>query len=72
MRASSVLRLGLVGLLLMAPAAPLYAQTGVRDLTGRAVTPVDSSAAATVLLFTAVECHVSDRYAPAVRRDIRP
>ena len=68
MRASSVLRLGLAGLLLVAPAVSLHAQTGVRDLTGRAVTPIEPSAAATVLLFTAVECPISDRYAPAVRR----
>jgi hypothetical protein len=46
----------------------VQAQTGVRDLAGGAVSPVDAAAPATVLLFTAVECPISDRYAPAVRR----
>lgn len=48
--------------------APAQAQSGVYDLKGRGVTPVDAAAPATVLLFTAVECPISDRYAPAVRR----
>lgn len=56
------------GLALGAPCAGVQAQTGVRDLAGRAVSPVDAAAPATVLLFTAVECPISDRYAPAVRR----
>ncbi len=56
------------GLMLAAPVAGVQAQTGVRDLAGRAVTPVDPASPATVLLFTAVECPISDRYAPAVRR----
>lgn len=68
MRASSVLWLLLAVLFLAAPAVPVHAQSGVRDLAGRAVTPLDTAAPATVLLFTAVECPISDRYAPAVRR----
>lgn len=57
-----------VALALAAPMAPVHAQTGVIDLAGREVTPLDGGAAATVLLFTAVDCPISDRYAPAVRR----
>lgn len=69
MRAPSVLRWWLAaGLVLSAAVAGVQAQTGVRDLAGRAVSPIDAEAPATVLLFTAVECPISDRYAPAVRR----
>lgn len=68
MRAPGVLGTLLMGLALAAPAAVAHAQTGVTDLGGRAVAPLESDAAATVLLFTAVECPISDRYAPAVRR----
>jgi len=69
MRAPSVLWSWLaVGLVLAALAAGVQAQAGVRGLTGGAVAPLDSAAPATVLLFTAVECPISDRYAPAVRR----
>jgi Redoxin len=70
MRASSVLWswLAVVGLVLAVPVAGVHAQTGVRDLAGRAATPIDPAAPATVLVFTAVECPISDRYAPAVRR----
>lgn len=58
-----------MGLALAVPAVAVSAQTSVTDLAGREVAPLDASeAAATVLLFTAVECPISDRYAPAVRR----
>jgi len=40
---------------------------GVTDLDGRPVTPIGDGRP-TVLLFTAVECPISDRYAPEVRR----
>jgi hypothetical protein len=40
----------------------------VTDLDGRAVAPLASGATATVLIFTAVDCPISDRYAPEVRR----
>ena len=58
----------LVALALPVSAGRADAQTGVTDLAGRGVTPIDLAAPATVLLFTAVECPISDRYAPAVRR----
>jgi hypothetical protein len=45
------------------PSAP-----GVVDPGGRAVTPHDHVGPATVLVFTAVDCPISDRYAPEVRR----
>lgn len=45
-----------------------HAQTGVTDLDGRAVAPLAGGAPATVLVFTAVDCPISDRYAPEVRR----
>ncbi len=67
MRASGV-RSWVLAALLVAAAGPLRAQDGVRDPAGRAVAPIDPAASATVLLFTAVECPISDRYAPAVRR----
>lgn len=57
-----------LALALAAPMVPVHAQTGVTDLAGREVAPLDAGAPATVLLFTAVECPISDRYAPAVRR----
>ena len=60
--------LAVTGLVLSAPSTGAEAQIGVHDLAGRAVSPVDAAAPATVLLFTAVECPISDRYAPAVRR----
>jgi len=66
--ASSVHRLDAVALVVCLLAARGLAQTGVVDPAGRAVTPIDMTAPATVLLFTAVECPISDRYAPAVRR----
>ena len=40
----------------------------VTDLDGRAVNPLAAAAPATVLIFTAVDCPISDRYAPEVRR----
>jgi hypothetical protein len=46
------------------PAAP---PRPVTDLDGRAVNPF-AGAPATVLIFTAVDCPISDRYAPEVRR----
>ncbi len=58
----------LVALALAAFASPAAAQTGVTDPAGRPVAAIEASAPATVLLFTAVECPISDRYAPAVRR----
>lgn len=43
-------------------------QVAVTDLDGRAVAPLGGGAPATVLVFTAVDCPISDRYAPEVRR----
>ena len=40
----------------------------VTDLDGRAVDPLAAAVPATVLIFTAVDCPISDRYAPEVRR----
>lgn len=57
-----------MGLVLAVPLAVAHAQSGVRAPDGRVVAPIDPAAPATVLLFTAVECPISDRYAPAVRR----
>ena len=68
MRAPGVLGTLALALALAAPTAPVHAQTGVKDLAGRDVAPLDAGGPATVLLFTAVECPISDRYAPAVRR----
>ncbi len=46
------------------------AQDGVRDLAGRPAYPltVTAGTAATVLVFTAVDCPISDRYAPELQR----
>lgn len=49
-------------------AMPLRASAQVTDPAGRAVSPLDSTAPATVLVFTAVDCPISDRYAPEVKR----
>ncbi len=49
-------------------AMPLRASAQVTDPAGRAVSPLASSAPATVLVFTAVDCPISDRYAPEVKR----
>jgi hypothetical protein len=43
-------------------------QPPVTGLDGQPVQPLDGSAAATVLVFTAVDCPISDRYAPELRR----
>lgn len=40
----------------------------VTDPAGRPVQPLGHGAPATVLVFTAVDCPISDRYAPEVRR----
>jgi hypothetical protein len=42
--------------------------SAVTGLDGRPVAPLDGGGRATVLLFTAVDCPISDRYAPEVRR----
>ncbi len=46
------------------------AQDGVRDLGGQPAHPLTGTAgtAATVLIFTAVDCPISDRYAPELQR----
>ena len=46
------------------------AQDGVRDLAGKPAHPltVIAGTAATVLVFTAVDCPISDRYAPELQR----
>jgi hypothetical protein len=54
-------------------AIALHAQTApapsaVTDLAGAPVSPLAGGAPATVLLFTAVDCPISDRYAPEIRR----
>ena len=53
---------------MQAPAVPGTGLGRVVDLDGRPVAPLDGGARATVLLFTAVDCPISDRYAPEVRR----
>lgn len=58
-----------VAVLALATVGALGAQAPtVTDLDGRAVAPLAAGAPATVLLFTAVDCPISDRYAPEVRR----
>jgi hypothetical protein len=58
-----------VAALALACAAVLNAQApAVSDLDGRAVAPLAPGPRATVLIFTAVDCPISDRYAPEVRR----
>lgn len=51
---------------LVVAASPAAAQ--VTDPAGHAVAPLATSAPATVLVFTAVDCPISDRYAPEVKR----
>ncbi len=68
MTRASAVPWSLLVVLALGAAGRADAQTGVTDLSGRGVTAIDRSAPATVLLFTAVECPISDRYAPAVRR----
>lgn len=63
----------LCGALALAAAicAPVAAaQDGVRDLSGNPAHPlrVTAGTAATVLVFTAVDCPISDRYAPELQR----
>lgn len=47
-----------------------FAQHGVLDLLNRPVHPLEAGdgARATVLVFTAVDCPISDRYAPELKR----
>lgn len=59
-----VMTLAVAGVVLQ----PVRATDGVVGLDGRPVTPLEAGASATVLVFTAVECPISGRYAPAVRR----
>ncbi|MEZ5294498.1 MAG: hypothetical protein R2745_25685 [Vicinamibacterales bacterium] len=64
-RAALILALGLC-----AAGRPVEAQPAVTDLDGRPLELLrdHGGAGATVLIFTAVDCPISDRYAPAVRR----
>ena len=64
------LRLALAAALAAAPGSVSVAQEGggITDLAHRPIAPLTGSARATVLLFTATECPISDRYAPEVRR----
>lgn len=65
----SLLRVVLVASLwTLAVAMPSPAVAQVTDPAGRPVAPLASSAPATVLVFTAVDCPISDRYAPEVKR----
>lgn len=68
--ASAALRLSVaVAALALTSASAVGAQAPtVTDLDGRRVDPFAAPAVATVLVFTAVECPISDRYAPEVRR----
>jgi hypothetical protein len=62
-------RLAVVAALLVVSAGSLTAHSpAVTDLNGRRVAPLESRARAVVLVFTAVDCPISDRYAPEVRR----
>lgn len=56
------------GVLAMSASGAAQAQSGVIGLDGSAVSPLTTGAPATVLIFTAVDCPISDRYAPEVRR----
>ena len=53
---------------LVALTGATFAQPAISDPAGRPVSPLAAGARATVLLFTAVDCPISDRYAPEVRR----
>ena len=53
---------------LLAVAMPSRVAAQVTDPAGRPVAPLASTAPATVLVFTAVDCPISDRYAPEVKR----
>jgi Redoxin len=57
-----------VALLPFPAVAQPAATAGVVDPRGRAVAPLSPGAPATVLIFTAVDCPISDRYAPEVTR----
>ncbi len=61
-------RLTVAAALILAAAAGSAAQPLVRGLDGAPVAPLGNDAPATVLLFTAVDCPISNRYAPEVRR----
>jgi len=65
--ASTCLRIALVATT-VAAGAVFAAPPAVTDLDGRPVDPLAVSAPASVLVFTAVDCPISDRYAPEVRR----
>lgn len=67
-RATSLVAAAL--LLIVAAARPSVARQtrGLSDLEGRVVDPLAVSAPALVFVFTAVDCPISDRYAPEVRR----
>lgn len=60
------LRFALIGFLLVACHA--RAGDGVTDLAGHPVDPFAADATATVLVFVATDCPVSNRYAPELRR----
>jgi hypothetical protein len=60
--------LAVLALLSAAPRGAAAQTATVTDLAGRPVAPLAGGAPATVLLFTAVDCPISDRYAPEVRR----
>lgn len=65
----SLLRVVLVASLwTLAVAMPSPAVAQVTDPAGRPVAPLATAAPATVLVFTAVDCPISDRYAPEVKR----
>ncbi|MGD9901985.1 MAG: redoxin family protein [Vicinamibacterales bacterium] len=65
---AAVVRSSLTAIVLAIAVGTAVAQPpGVTDLDGRPVDPLDGGAA-TVLVFTAVDCPISDRYAPEVRR----
>jgi hypothetical protein len=68
MRTKDAWRTCLAVVTLVAAASSIRAQPAVTDLDGRAVSPFAPAAHATVLLFTAVDCPISDRYAPEIRR----
>lgn len=55
-------------LLALVVARPVLATAQVTDPAGRPVAPLTGAAPATVLVFTAVDCPISDRYAPEVKR----
>lgn len=52
----------------LVPAAGFAQSAIARSLDGAPVSPLTSGAPATVLVFTAADCPISNRYAPEVRR----